>query len=75
MRLHGTAKVEARVKKTHACLQGALGFLGSDGCCHGKRDGPTPKIDGGPGVSGLGFLWKVSCGRDPTIGVSAAIDS
>eukprot|EP00959_Pyramimonas_sp_CCMP1952_P398569 8351714-Pyramimonas_sp.AAC.1 len=29
---------------------------------YGERDIPTPNTNRRPGVSGLGFLWKVSCG-------------
>eukprot|EP00959_Pyramimonas_sp_CCMP1952_P242897 5077125-Pyramimonas_sp.AAC.1 len=49
-------------------LQGAAWFLGIRGFCRGERDVPTPKTSGRPGVSGLGFLWKISCGRAPTVG-------
>eukprot|EP00959_Pyramimonas_sp_CCMP1952_P460107 9479328-Pyramimonas_sp.AAC.1 len=44
--------VEAHARKHPAGLQGAPGFfLGSRWFCHGKRDVPTPKINGRPGVS------------------------
>ncbi|CAK0810420.1 unnamed protein product, partial [Prorocentrum cordatum] len=43
------------------------GFLGLRWFCHGKRDAPTPRINGRPGGSRSGFLWKVPCGRAPTV--------
>eukprot|EP00959_Pyramimonas_sp_CCMP1952_P288206 6026685-Pyramimonas_sp.AAC.1 len=42
------------------------GFRGFRWFCDGKRDVPTPKISGRPGLSVVGFLWKVSCGLAST---------
>eukprot|EP00959_Pyramimonas_sp_CCMP1952_P081780 1708185-Pyramimonas_sp.AAC.2 len=52
--------VEVYAKKHVACLQGALGFLGCRRYCCEKRDTLTPKANGRPGVSGLGFLVERS---------------
>ncbi|CAK0788070.1 unnamed protein product [Prorocentrum cordatum] len=50
------------------CLPpGCPGFLGVPWLCGGKHDAPTPKVHGHPGVSGLGFLWKLSCGLASTV--------
>ena len=46
---------------------GCPGFLGFRWTYDGKRGAPIPKINGHPGVSGLSFLWKVSCDRTPTV--------
>eukprot|EP00959_Pyramimonas_sp_CCMP1952_P328238 6872254-Pyramimonas_sp.AAC.1 len=46
------------------CLPpGCPGFLGFRWFRYEKRDVPTPKTNGRPGVSGLGFLCNVSVGR------------
>ncbi|CAK0892721.1 unnamed protein product, partial [Prorocentrum cordatum] len=34
---------------------------------YGECDVPTPKSSGRPGVSGLGFSWRVSCGLASTV--------
>eukprot|EP00959_Pyramimonas_sp_CCMP1952_P220613 4612665-Pyramimonas_sp.AAC.1 len=39
----------------------------------GERDVPTPEVHGRPGVSGLGFSWKVSCGLASTVTALALV--
>ncbi|CAK0867516.1 unnamed protein product [Prorocentrum cordatum] len=55
----------ARAEERPACPQGALGLLvGLEGVAMDSV-APAPKTHGRPGVSGLGFLRKASCGRAP----------
>ena len=66
--MHGDwSTAGAHAKKHPASLQGTLGFLGFDGFTQGNVEVPRSKIDRPPGGSGLGFLRRVSCGRDPTV--------
>eukprot|EP00959_Pyramimonas_sp_CCMP1952_P267710 5597217-Pyramimonas_sp.AAC.1 len=44
---------------------GCRGFLRTRWFCGGDRDVLTPRINGRPGASVLGFSWEVSCGRAP----------
>ncbi|CAK0905478.1 unnamed protein product [Prorocentrum cordatum] len=37
---------------------------------HVERDVATPRVHRRPGVSGLGFLWKVSCGLASTVWIN-----
>ena len=56
-------------QETPCFLPGYPGFLHFAGFYHGKPWVPTPQIGRNPGAPGLGFLWKVSCGRAPTVGI------
>eukprot|EP00959_Pyramimonas_sp_CCMP1952_P038322 801655-Pyramimonas_sp.AAC.1 len=63
----GTDTVETHAKKHPACLQVALGILGFDGFAAESMGFPHRKINGRHGVSGFGFLRKVSCGLASTV--------
>ncbi|CAK0799207.1 unnamed protein product, partial [Prorocentrum cordatum] len=54
-------------QETPCMPSGCPGFLGVRWSCCGERDVPTRNSDGRPRFSGLGFLWRVSCGRAPAV--------
>eukprot|EP00959_Pyramimonas_sp_CCMP1952_P207097 4332209-Pyramimonas_sp.AAC.1 len=54
-------------QETSCFPPGCFGVLGFRWFCNGKRDVPTPSINVRPGVSRLGVLWAVSCGRVPIV--------